>query len=156
MDVLREPADGLGPDVLLAGAGPMALMGLDVADRLAGHGIGVTVVDPRWTKPIDEALVGAARGHRLVVTVEDNGRVGGFGDAVSRLLRDHDVDVPVKTFGLPQEFLIHGTRDEVLEDVGLTPQQLARQITEAVALRSSGDDRDTGQATTAAERRPVE
>ena len=60
MDVLREPAAGLGADVLLVGAGPMALTGLDVADRLADHGIGVTVVDPRWTKPVDEALIGAA------------------------------------------------------------------------------------------------
>ena len=56
---------------------------------------------------------------------------------MARLLRDHDVDVPVKTFGLPQEFLSHGTRDEVLEEAGLTPQQLARRITEAVARRSS-------------------
>ena len=107
----RVPAEGLGRDVLLVGAGPMALTGLEIADRLAGHGIGVTVVDPRWTKPVDEALIGAARQHRLVVAVEDNGRVGGFGDAVARLLRDHDVDVPVKTFGLPQEFLAHGTRE---------------------------------------------
>src|SRR5580693_6617398 len=139
MDLLREPVAGLGTDVLLVGAGPMALTGLEVADRLAGHGIGVTVVDPRWTKPVDEALVGAARQHRLVVTIEDNGRVGGFGDAVARLLRDHDVDVPMKAFGLPQEFLSHGQRDEVLEEAGLTPQQLALRITEAVARRSSGD-----------------
>ena len=82
-----------------------------MADRLAVHGIGVTVVDPRWTKPVDEALVGAAQQHRLVAVVEDNGRVGGFGDAVARLLRDHDVDMAVKTFGLPQEFLSHGTRE---------------------------------------------
>jgi 1-deoxy-D-xylulose-5-phosphate synthase len=73
------------------------------------------------------------------VAVEDNGRVGGFGDAVARLLRDHDVDVPVKAFGLPQEFLAHGTREEILEEAGLTPQQLALRITEAVARRSSGD-----------------
>jgi 1-deoxy-D-xylulose-5-phosphate synthase len=139
MDVLRQPGDGLGPDVLLVGAGPMALMGLEVADRLAGQGIGVTVVDPRWTKPVDEALVGAARQHRLVATVEDNGRVGGFGDAVARLLRDHDVDVPVKTLGLPQEFLAHGTRDQVLEEAGLTSQQVALRITEAVARRSSAE-----------------
>jgi len=139
MDVLREPGDGLGPDVLLVGAGPMVLMGLEVADRLAGHGIGVTVIDPRWTKPVDEALVGAARRHRLVATVEDNGRVGGFGDAVARLLRDHDVDVPVKTLGLPQEFLSHGSRDEVLEEAGLTSQQLALRITEAVARRTSAE-----------------
>jgi 1-deoxy-D-xylulose-5-phosphate synthase len=61
---------------------------------------------------------------------------------VSRLLRDHDVDMPVKTYGLPQEFLSHGTREEVLEEVGLTSQHLARQITEAVARRSSGDIRE--------------
>jgi 1-deoxy-D-xylulose-5-phosphate synthase len=136
MDVLREPAEGLAPDVLLLGAGPMALAGLDVADRLADHGIGVTVVDPRWTRPVDPATAEAARGHRLVVTIEDNGIVGGFGDAVGRLLREHDVDVPMKCFGLPQSFLSHGTRDEVLEEVGLTPQHVARAITEAVALRS--------------------
>jgi 1-deoxy-D-xylulose-5-phosphate synthase len=114
----------------------MAVTGLSVADRLADHGIGVTVVDPRWTKPVDPAVVDAARRHRLVVTVEDNGVAGGFGDAVSRLLRDNDVDVAVKSFGLPQEFLAHGTRKEVLAEVGLTPQHLARRITEAVALRA--------------------
>ena len=157
MDVLREPAatgSGLAEDVLLVGAGPMAVTGLEIADRLGGHGIGVTVVDPRWTKPVDEALIGAARRHRLVVTVEDNGRVGGFGDAVARLLRDHDVDVPVKTFGLPQEFLSHGTREQVLEEAGLTSQQLALRITEAVALRSSGEAFDSREA--APEGRPVE
>jgi len=147
MDVLSEPAEGLGSDVLLVGAGVMALTGLEAAERLAGHGIGVTVVDPRWTKPVDEALIDAARRHKIVVTVEDNGRTGGFGDAVARLLRDHDVDMPVKTFGLPQEFLAHGTRDEVLDEAGLTPQHLARQITEAVARRSPGDDHETATAT---------
>jgi 1-deoxy-D-xylulose-5-phosphate synthase len=162
MDLLRAPAAGLAADVVLVGAGPMALTGLEVADRLAGHGIGVSVVDPRWTKPVDEALLGAARRHRLVVVVEDNGRVGGFGDAVARLLRDHDVDVPVKTFGLPQEFLSHGTRGEVLVEAGLTSQQLALRITEAVARRSPGeplepargDVRDAPEA--APEGRPVE
>jgi 1-deoxy-D-xylulose-5-phosphate synthase len=151
MDVLRAPTAGLAEDVLLVGAGPMVLMGLEVADRLADHGIGVTVVDPRWTKPVDEALIGAARGHRLVATIEDNGRVGGFGDAVARLLRDHDVDVPVKTLGLPQEFLSHGSRDEVLEEAGLTSQQLALRITEAVARRTSAEAHEG-----APETRPVE
>ncbi|HTU07448.1 MAG TPA: transketolase C-terminal domain-containing protein, partial [Trebonia sp.] len=108
MDVLAVPADGAAKDVLLLGAGPMAVTCVDVANRLADHGIGVTVVDPRWVKPVDEAVIDAAKAHRLVAVVEDNGRAGGFGDAVSRLLRDHDVDVPVKTFGLPQEFLTHG------------------------------------------------
>jgi 1-deoxy-D-xylulose-5-phosphate synthase len=133
MDVLSLPADGAASDVLLLGAGPMAVTCVQAAERLADQGIGVTVVDPRWIKPLDEALVGVAREHRLVATVEDSGRVGGFGDAVCRLLRDHDVDTPARTFGLPQEFLEHGERGALLEDAGLAPQHLARAITEAVA-----------------------
>jgi hypothetical protein len=70
--------------------------------------------------------------------VEDNGRAGGFGDAVCRLLRDHDVDTPVRTFGLPQEFLRHGSRDAVLDAAGLSAQHLARQLTEAVLRRTPG------------------
>jgi 1-deoxy-D-xylulose-5-phosphate synthase len=136
MDVLAVPGAELGRDVLLLGAGPMAVTCVEVAHRLAGHGIGVTVVDPRWVKPVDEAVTEAARQHRLVAVVEDNGRAGGFGDAVARLLRDHDVDVPVKTFGLAQEFLTHGSRNEILEAAGLSPQHLARQLTEAVARRT--------------------
>ncbi len=133
MDVLYEPAAGVSRDVLLAGAGPMAVMCVETAARLADQGIGVTVVDPRWVKPVDPALAGAAAEHRLVVTVEDNGRTGGFGDAVCRLLRDAGVSTPVQTYGLPQEFLTHGKREEILEQAGLVPQHLARRITEAVA-----------------------
>jgi len=136
MDVLHEPG-GAPADVLLIGAGPMAATCAKAAERLADQGIGVTVLDPRWLKPLDEALIGAARQHRLVAIVEDNGRTGGFGDAVCRLLRDHDVDTPTKTFGLPQEFLGHGDRNAILDEMGLTPQHLARQVTEAVARRSS-------------------
>ena len=102
MDVLSSPGEGRART-------SCSWRGRDGADR-PGHRrpagrarIGVTVVDPRWTKPVDEVLVAAARQHRLVVTVEDNGRACGFGDAVARLLRDHDVDVPAKTFGVPQE-----------------------------------------------------
>jgi 1-deoxy-D-xylulose-5-phosphate synthase len=132
-DVLSRPADGAARDVLLLGAGPMAGVCVQAAARLADQGIGVTVVDPRWVKPLDEALVDAAREHQLVVTVEDNGRAGGFGDAMCRLLRDHDVDTPARTFGLPQRFLEHGDRGQILDDLGLAPQHLARAITEAAA-----------------------
>jgi 1-deoxy-D-xylulose-5-phosphate synthase len=148
MDVLAQPASGEGRDVLLIGAGPMSVTCVEVAGRLEDHGIGVTVVDPRWVKPVDEAVIDAARRHRLVAVVEDNGRAGGFGDAVCRLLRDHDVDVPVKTFGLPQEFLDHGERQDILAALGLTPQHLARQLTEAVARRSP-ETADVASATVA-------
>ncbi len=136
MDVLREPAAD-EPDVLLVGVGPMTRACLDAAVLLDAQGISSTVVDPRWVKPLDEALVGAARAHKLVAVVEDNGRVGAVGDAVSRLLRDADVDVPVRSYGIPQEFLDHAKRAAILGRIGLTGQDLARQITEAVARRSS-------------------
>jgi 1-deoxy-D-xylulose-5-phosphate synthase len=133
MDVLARPADGIAEDVLLVAAGPMTAIALQTAQRLADQGIGVTVLDPRWTKPVDPALTGAAASHRLVVTIEDNGTAGGFGDAVARLLRDADVQTPVRIFGLPQRFLEHGDRTEILASVGLTPQHLALAITESVA-----------------------
>jgi 1-deoxy-D-xylulose-5-phosphate synthase len=144
MDVLQFPRQGLGADVLLIGVGPMALSGLEAAAMLADQGIGTTVVDPRWVKPLDEALTGAARQHRLVVTVEDNGLVGGFGDAVCRQLRVNDVDAVVRTFGLPQQFLGQGSRDEILADVGLTSVSLAEAIaaadTDCKARRLAADD----------------
>ena len=146
MDVLARPVAGqvavnagageageAAADVLLVAAGPMAAVAVDAAGRLTDQGISVTVVDPRWVKPIDPALAPAAAQHRLVVTVEDNGTVGGFGDAVARLLREHDIEVPIRTFGLPQSFISHADRPEILADAGLTPQSLALSITEAVA-----------------------
>lgn len=132
MDVLRAG----DADVLLVAVGPMAEICMEAANLLDAQGISATVVDPRWVKPLDRALVLAAAAHKLVVVVEDSGRVGGVGDAVARLLRDADVDVPVRTYGIPQRFLDHAKRAKILSEIGLTGQDLARQITEAVARRS--------------------
>ncbi|MFI7044642.1 1-deoxy-D-xylulose-5-phosphate synthase [Streptosporangium sandarakinum] len=136
-----DPAAG-GLDVLFVSVGPMAETCLEAAALLDAQGISATVVDPRWVKPLDEALVAAAAAHRLVVVVEDNGRVGGVGDAVARLLRDADVDVPVRTYGVPQRFLDHAKRAKILSDIGLTSQDIAREVTEAVARRTPALESD--------------
>jgi 1-deoxy-D-xylulose-5-phosphate synthase len=120
-------------DVLLIAVGAMAAVGVEVADRLAAQGIGVTVVDPRWVKPVDGSVVALAREHRLVVTVEDNGRVGGVGACIAQVLRDERVRVPIRDFGIPQRFLDHSKRPAILADVGLTAQDLAREVVEEVA-----------------------
>jgi 1-deoxy-D-xylulose-5-phosphate synthase len=134
MDVLRAaPAE---KDVLLVAVGPMAEICLEASSLLAAQGIGVTVVDPRWVKPLDPELVREAAAYKLVVVVEDNGRVGASGDAVARALRDADVDVPVRTYGIPQRFLDHAKRPKLLAEFGLTGQDLAREITEGIAKRS--------------------
>lgn len=133
MDVLARHDGSNGTRVLLVAAGSMAAPAVEAAGLIAAQGIGVTVVDPRWVKPLDPALLDLAREHALVAVAEDNGRTGAVGDAVARLLRDSEIDVPVRTFGIPQEFLDHAARAEILADIGLTPQALARDITEHVA-----------------------
>jgi len=130
VDVLREPADA---DVLLVAIGAMAGLGVEVADRLAAHGMQATVVDPRWVVPVDPALVGLARAHRLVVSVEDNSRVGGVGSRLAQHLRDEGVPTPVVDLGIPPRFLDHGSRGEVLAALGLTAQDVTRRVVEELA-----------------------
>jgi len=127
VDVLHR---GERPDVLLVSVGAFADTALDVARRAGEQGIGVTVVDPRWVKPLPPPLLGLAREHRLVVTLEDGVRTGGVGAAVSQALRDADIDVPARDLGVPSGFHPHGTRAEILADLGLTGQDVARAVTE--------------------------
>ena len=125
-------------DVLIVAAGAMAATAVDVAARLGAQGIGVTVVDPRWVKPVDPALVELARDHRLVVSVEDNGRVGGCGAVLLQTLNDAGVHTPFRLHGIPQEFLGHAKRAAILERIGLTPQALALGIVEDVTALAEG------------------
>ncbi|MGH3954906.1 MULTISPECIES: 1-deoxy-D-xylulose-5-phosphate synthase [Mycobacteriaceae] len=136
VDVLARPAGGLHADVLLVAVGPFASTALATAERLGKQGIGVTVVDPRWVLPVPEYVVGLARQHRLVVTLEDSGVHGGAGSAVTKAMQDADVDVPSRDIGVPQQFLDHGSRGQVLEQLGLTDQHIARKITGWVAAMS--------------------
>ncbi len=137
VDVLRR---GDGDDVLVVAVGSMVPLCLAAAERAADHGIGVTVVDPRWVLPVSDELVSLASGHRLVVTVEDGGRAGGVGTTLTQALQDREIDVPVRALGLPQQFFDHGSRGQVLADVGLTEQDVARRITEWSA--TLGDRRE--------------
>jgi 1-deoxy-D-xylulose-5-phosphate synthase len=120
-------------DVLVVAVGPMAGLGVEVAQRLAAQGIGVTVLDPRWVLPVDPELVDLARRHRFVLTVEDNGRVGGVGARVAQALRDAGVRTPLRDAGIPQEFLEQGKRAALLSAMGLTAQNLARLAVEEIA-----------------------
>ncbi|WP_392750031.1 1-deoxy-D-xylulose-5-phosphate synthase [Streptomyces sp. LN590] len=134
MDVLHRADD---PQVLIVAVGVLASVCLQAADLLAGGGIRCTVVDPRWVKPVDEQLAPLAGRHRLVAVVEDNSRAGGVGSAVGQALRDAGVDVPLRTFGIPEQFLAHGKRAEVLADIGLTPVEIAGRISAALAAKAA-------------------
>lgn len=138
MDVLlrtgpERNGDGETGDVLIVTIGAMAEVGVQVADRLADQGIVSTVVDPRWVKPVDAELPGLAARHRLVVTIENNGRAGGVGSAIAQSLRDAGVDVPLRDFGIPQEFLDHAKPGVILARIGLNAQDISRKVVEEVA-----------------------
>jgi 1-deoxy-D-xylulose-5-phosphate synthase len=126
-------------DVLIVGVGSMAVTAVEVGERLVAQGIGVTVVDPRWVKPVDPALLDLAREHRLVVSVEDNGIVGGCGAVLLQTLNAARIETPVRLHGIPQEFLDHAKRGVILERVGLTAQTLARSIVEDVTALDAGE-----------------
>ncbi|MEU9123304.1 1-deoxy-D-xylulose-5-phosphate synthase [Streptomyces sp. NPDC048506] len=123
------------PDVLLVAVGVMAPVCLRVAELLAARGVDTTVVDPRWVKPVDEAIPLLAAQYAMVAVVEDNCRTGGVGWAVGQALRDADVDVPLRTFGIPEQFLPHARRGELLADLGLTPAEIAGRISGALGRK---------------------
>jgi len=146
VDVLVDAAH---KDVLIVAVGPMAHMAMDVAERLADQGIGATVIDPRWVVPVAASVVEMARDHRIVVSIEDGTRVGGIGTRIRQELRMEGVDTAVDEIGLPDSFLDHASRSEILTDVGLTAQDIARNLVAQVlgtkvpvarALPDSGDE----------------
>jgi len=125
VDVLRESDRS---DVLIVAVGPFASMALKIAELLAAQGIGATVVDPRWVVPVPRSIIDLAGRHRLVITLEDGVRVGGIGTRVRQDLRAAGIDTAVDELGLPDEFLDHASRDQILQDAGLTPQKIARDV----------------------------
>jgi 1-deoxy-D-xylulose-5-phosphate synthase len=131
-DLLRADPDA---DVLIVAVGALAGAALDAADELAAAGIRVTVADPRWLLPVDPALVLAAGQHRLVVTVEDNGVHGGFGDAYARAARVAGVPVELLTLGLAQDFLEHGERRAMLAGQGLDGPGIAAAVRARVGIQ---------------------
>jgi len=129
VDVLREAAHR---DVLIVSVGPLAKLSLQVAEMLAAQGIGATVIDPRWVVPVAASVIDLARDHRLVVSIEDGVRVGGIGTRIRQSLRDAGVDTAVTELGLPDEFLPHGSRDQILDAAGFTAKKISLDVVDQV------------------------
>lgn len=131
LDILRDTADA--PDVLLVGVGAMCATALSVADKLAAQGISARVVDPRWVLPISPDLVREASTAGQVVVIEDGLVTNGVGQALDFALRDAAVRTPLRTFGIPKEFLAHASRGQVLDAIGLTPDVIATKLIAGLA-----------------------
>lgn len=118
-----------GDDVLLLGYGTMVHSAMQVAEILSEHGVGATVINARFVKPLDKDLI-APLAQRIgkVVTLEEGCLMGGFGSAVAEALLDNDVLVPVKRFGVPDKLVDHAQPNESKASLGLTSPQIAEQV----------------------------
>jgi 1-deoxy-D-xylulose-5-phosphate synthase len=127
IDVLYR---GESADVLMISVGAMAALAVEAASQAYREGVGVTVIDPRWVKPLPQSLVAMAQRYTSVVVLEDGIRHGGIASSISELFRDSGVHVPLHSIGVPLEFLEHSKRSEILGDIGITAQNIARSVVE--------------------------
>ncbi len=131
IDVLYR---GESADVLLVSIGAFASIAVEAAAQAYREGVGVTVIDPRWVKPLPKSLVTMAQRYKNIVVLEDGIKHGGIASTISELFRDAQLNVPVHSIGLPLAFLEHSKRAEILEDLGITVQNITRSL---VAWNSS-------------------
>jgi 1-deoxy-D-xylulose-5-phosphate synthase len=121
-----------GDDVLLVAYGSMVHTAMQAAEILSEHGVEATVVNARFVKPIDtELIVPLAKRIRRVVTLEEGCIMGGFGSALTEALMEHDVVVPVKRIGVPDQLVEHAKPDEAKAELGLTGSKIAERVREA-------------------------
>jgi 1-deoxy-D-xylulose-5-phosphate synthase len=129
LEIGRPESLSEGGDAMLLALGSMVAPAVEAAESLAVEGISCGVVNARFAKPLDrEFLRDLASSVKLVVTVEENSVVGGFGGGVAEALEQAGISTPVRILGLPDRFVTHGSRRELLEEVELTPEAIAGSV----------------------------
>ena len=134
-EVLRE-----GDDLLIVAYGAMVKPALDTATLLEEAGFSATVVNARFLRPLDEALIHPlARRIGRVVTMEEGALPGGFGAAVLESLNDRDINPSLLRIGIPDQLVDHATPQQSKESLQLTPPQMAKRILDRFPLSSRAD-----------------
>jgi 1-deoxy-D-xylulose-5-phosphate synthase len=120
-----------GTRIALLAFGSMLSPAMQAADE-----IGATLANMRYIKPLDEALVlDLARGHELIVTIEENAIMGGAGSAVNEFLAARDEKVSILNLGLPDRFEGHDSRDNLIAGCGLDPAGIVNAISERLKVQ---------------------
>ncbi|CAB4547931.1 MAG: 1-deoxy-D-xylulose-5-phosphate synthase [Actinobacteria bacterium] len=127
IDVLYR---GESADVLLVSIGAMAAIAVEAASMAYREGVGVTVIDPRWVKPLPTSLVTMAQRYKSVVVLEDGIKHGGIASSISEMFREAGLATPIHSIGVPLEFIEHSKRAEIMSDLGITAQNISRSIVE--------------------------
>ena len=125
IDVLYR---GESADILLVSVGAFAAMAVESAGQAYREGVGITVIDPRWVKPLPVSLITMAQRYKSVVVLEDGIKHGGIASTISEMFRDAGLNVPVHSIGVPLAFIEHSKRAEVLQDLGITVQNITRSL----------------------------
>jgi 1-deoxy-D-xylulose-5-phosphate synthase len=125
IDVLYR---GESADILFVSVGALAQIAVEAAAQAYREGVGVTVIDPRWVKPLNQALVTMARRYKSVVVLEDGIEHGGIASTISELFREHELEIPVHSIGVPLEFFEHAKRAEIFNEIGITVQSITRSL----------------------------
>ena len=134
-EVLRE-----GDELLIVAYGAMVKPALDTATLLEEAGFSATVVNARFLRPLDEALIHPlARRIGRVVTMEEGALPGGFGAAVLESLNDRDINPSLLRIGIPDQLVDHATPQQSKESLQLTPPQMAKRILDRFPLSSRAD-----------------
>ena len=139
---------GESADILLVSVGAMAPIAVDAAAQAYREGVGVTVVDPRWIKPLPvTSFLTMAQRYSRIVVLEDGIKHAGVASSLSELLRENNINMPLHSIGVPLEFIEHSKRAEIMEDLGITVQNVTRQLVgwasdgiKQEAMRLHGDE----------------
>jgi 1-deoxy-D-xylulose-5-phosphate synthase len=103
------------------------------SSKKAAEKLGASLVDMRFIKPLDGKLLKKlAKTHQYFITVEDNVIMGGAGSAVNEFVLSQKLEVKIKNLGIPDSFVSHGGRDEILEDLGLSAEGILKNAEEFV------------------------
>jgi 1-deoxy-D-xylulose-5-phosphate synthase len=133
-----------GTDLLFVGFGPIVQRLLAVTELLEADGVSVAVINARWAKPLDEALITEhAAGKRLVVSAEESAAMGGFGDGVLDALNRAGIRVPLHKVALADGFVHHGAVDDLRRQQRIDVPGIHEQVREA--LRSLGGTDSTAE-----------
>ena len=143
IDVLYR---GESADVLLVSIGAMAAIAVEAASMAYREGVGVTVIDPRWVKPLPASLVTIAQRYKSVVVLEDGIKHGGIASSISEAFRESGLATPIHSIGIPLEFIEHSKRSEIMHDLGITVQSIARSIVEWNSSHSTSNLSDSTMA----------
>jgi 1-deoxy-D-xylulose-5-phosphate synthase len=124
-DILHR---GENKQVLLISVGSMASMAMEVAGLAKKQSIEITVIDPLWVKPISPDVIAMCGQYGTVIVMEDGIKHAGIASTISEALREAGSNCVLHSIGVPLEFIEHSKRNEILEDLAITPAEIVQQI----------------------------